>query len=126
MMPAWFTLKLAGYVLAGLAAVAALWWLYSAITANPKAEARLSRNQAEAAAESGADAVNTVGEAGEREAAGDALTRENNQEIRNAPGADAPVSAEAGAAGLAALCRRRAYRDEPRCVRLRERGTDTR
>jgi hypothetical protein len=115
-----------GWAVIGLVAMLAMWLGYRAITADARTEARLSRNQAEAARQSGADAVNTVGEAGEREAAGDALTRENNQEIRNAPGADAPVSAEAGAAGLAALCRRRAYRDEPRCVRLRERGTDTR
>jgi hypothetical protein len=115
-MPGWFTLKLAGYVLGALAVIAGLWWLYSAITANPKAEARLSRNQAAAASESGSDAVNTVGAAGDREAASDALTRTNEADIRNAPGADAAVTAEARAAGISALCKRAAYKDDPRCA----------
>jgi hypothetical protein len=100
-----------------IAALFALWWLYTAWTANPKAEARLSRDQAAATAQSGADAVNTVGAAGEREAASDAVTRENERTIRNAEGADSPVHAEARAAGLDALCRRDAYRNDPRCVR---------
>ena len=117
-MPAWLTLKVGLYILAGLAALGALWWLYSAITANPKAQARLGRNQAEAASQSGADAVNTVGAAGEREAAGDALTRDNDSAIRNAEGADAEVAAPVNDAGLAALCRRAAHRDSPRCKNL--------
>lgn len=115
-MPAWFTLKLAGYILAALAVILALVWLYSAITANPKAEARLGRNQAEAAAESGSDAVNTVGAAGDREAAIDALTRDNDRSIRDAEGSDVPVAAPARDAGLDALCRRAAYRNSLRCL----------
>lgn len=99
----------------GIAILAALWWLYSAITAKPEAEARLGRNQADAASESGSDAVNTVGKAGDREAASDALTRSNDQEIRNAEGSDAKVATPARDAGLAALCRRAAYRNDPRC-----------
>lgn len=117
MMPAWLTLRVAMYLGAAIAALAALWWLYSAITANPRAEARLARNQAEAASQSGADAANTVAAAGAREADSGELTRTNEQEIRNAPGANTPVSAEASAAGMAALCRRAAYRNDPRCVR---------
>lgn len=120
------TARLALYLLAGLAALAAAWWLYSAITAKPKAEARLSRNQAEAAAQSGADAVNTVGRAGEREAADDALTRDNERNIRNAEGADARVGEAVNDAGVQALCRRAAYRDSLRCLELRQRGTDPR
>lgn len=100
-----------------IAALFALWWLYSAWTANPKAEARLSRNQAGAASESGSDAVNTVGAAADREAASDAVSRENERTIREAPGAADPVSAEARAAAIAALCKRAAYRDDPRCAR---------
>ena len=103
-------------LLVPIAVVGALWWVYSALTANPKAEARLSRNQAQAASESGSDAVNTVGAAGDREAASDALTRANEADIRNAPGAADPVSAEARAAGLSALCKRAAYKDDPRCA----------
>lgn len=116
-MPAWLTLRAALYVGGTIAVILALAWLYSVITAKPKAEARLGRNQAEAARQSGHDAVNAVGAAADREAAGDVLSRTNEQEIRNAPGADAAVSAEARAAGVAALCRRAAYRDDPRCVR---------
>lgn len=100
-----------------LAVLGALWWLYSTWTANPKAEAKLGRNQAGAAAESGSEAVNTVGRAGDREAGDDALTRDNEREIRDAEGSDAPVATPARDAGLAALCRRRAYADDPRCVR---------
>lgn len=126
-MPTWLTLKAAIYVGAGLAAVAALWWLYSAWTANPKAEARLGRNQAEAASESGADAVNTVGRAADREAAADALTRSNEEDIRNAEGADAEVAAPVRDAGLDALCKRAAYRNSLRCLeRVRDGGADPR
>ena len=66
-------------ILAALAIVLALWWLYATITAKPKAEARLGGNQARAAQESGRDAVNAVGAAADREAASDALTRSNEK-----------------------------------------------
>lgn len=101
-----------------LAVIGSAWWLYGALTANPKAEARLSRNQAGAAAQSGSDAVNTVGAAGTREAAGEALTRENERTIRDAEGADALVAAPARDAGLHSLCSRRAYRGDARCVQF--------
>ncbi len=104
----------AGVVLALITVV--LWWGYSALTGRSKAEARLGKNQAEAAAQSGQDAVNTVGAAGDREAASADLTRSNDQEIRNAEGADAAVAAPARDAGLASLCRRASYRNDPKCV----------
>lgn len=106
------------YAIAAAVAVLVLWALYNAITAKPKAEARLGRNQAEAAAESGSDAVNTVGAAGDREAASDALTRSNEEEIRHAEGADAAVADPARTAGLRALCRRASYRGKPECVQF--------
>jgi hypothetical protein len=59
--------------------------------------------------------VETVADAADREAASDALTRESEAAIRNAPGATATVSAEVKAAGLAALCRRTSHKDSPRC-----------
>lgn len=120
------TLKLALYIAGALAVIFALWWLYSALTANPRAEARLGRNQAEAAAESGADAVETIARGAERNAEIDATTRENEGNIRNAEGADAKVGAGVNDAGLTALCRRAAHRDSPRCVRLRDERADTR
>lgn len=104
------------WIIGAIAFLLLLWALYSAITAKPKAEARLARNQAEAASQSGADAVNTVGRAGDREAAGDALTRSNDKDIRDAEGADATVAAPVRDAGLASLCKRRAYSRDPRCV----------
>lgn len=106
------------WLIATIIALAALWWLYSALTAKPEAEARLGKNQATAASQSGADAVNTVGEAGDREAAADALTRSNEAEIRNAQGADAPVAGAARDAGLRALCRRDSHKRDPKCLQF--------
>lgn len=98
-----------------IAAALVLWWLYSTITAKPKAEARLGRNTTEAAQQSGQDAVNTIGAAGEREAASDALTRSNDRDIRNAEGSSTIVAAPADKAGRAAVCRRLANRNDPAC-----------
>ncbi len=101
-----------------LVAVLAVVALYSFVTANPKAEAKLGRNTTEAASQSGQDAVNTVGAAGEREAASDALTRSNEKDIRNAEGANAPVAAPARDAGLRGLCQRRSYNRDPKCLQF--------
>lgn len=65
---------------------------------------------------SGQDAANTVGAAGTREGDIDRQTRENENAIRNAPGADAPVDDGVHGAGLGSLCRRAAYRGDPRCL----------
>lgn len=111
-----FFRKPLGWAVGAIIVLLAVWWAYSALTRDSKAEARLSRNQAEAASESGSEAVNTVGEAGVREAQSDALTRDNEKDIRNAEGADAPVAAPARDAGLASLCRRAAYRNDPKCL----------
>lgn len=82
-----------------------------------KALARLSGNQTEAALRSGRDAVASASAQAAAEDRVDAITEENEDAIRNAEGADAPVAAPVGEAGLGALCRRAAYRDHPRCVR---------
>lgn len=105
-----------GWAVGAIIVLLALWWVWSAIRANPEAEARLSRNQAEAALESGTDAVNTVGAAAARETAAADLTRENERMIRDAEGSDAPITAAARDAGLDALCKRAAYRDSLRCL----------
>lgn len=115
---AWLTARMALRLLIAIAVVMGLWWLYSTITAKPKAEARLGRNQAEAAQKSGSDAVNTVGAAGDREASIDAVTRSNEKVIRNAQGADAPVDPAARDAGLRSLCRRASYQRDPRCLQF--------
>lgn len=103
-------------ILVLVVAVVALWLLVSAIRSKPEAEARLAKNQAQAASQSGSDAVNAVGKAGEREAEAADLTRANEVEIRNAEGADVSVAAPVDAAGLRALCRRDSYRNHPRCL----------
>lgn len=79
------------------------------------AQTRLERAQSEAQANSAADAVNTISRSGEAQAASEAMTRENEKEIRNAKGANAPVDPAVRDAGLRSLCRRAAYRDDPKC-----------
>jgi type IV secretory pathway TrbL component len=80
------------------------------------ATAKLATGQAGAAIASGHDAADTIGNRMAGDAAGDTITRENDDAIRNARGADAPVDADATAAGLRGLCRRAAYRGDPQCV----------
>lgn len=121
-----FFRKPLGWAVGALIVLLALWWAYSALTRNARTEARLARNQAEAAAQSGADAVNTVGRAGEREAAGDDLTRDNERTIRDAEGADAEVADGVNDAGLQALCRRASHRNSVRCLELRNGRPDPR
>lgn len=76
----------------------------------------ISKGQTGAALESGRDAVDTVGNQMASERSVDQVTRENEDEIRSAEGADAPVAAPVRDAGLAGLCRRAAYSHDPRCV----------
>jgi hypothetical protein len=83
-----------------------------------KTETRLSNNQTGAAIASGADAANTVGDVGARAAETDRTTLENADEIRSAPGADAPVNTGVHGAGLRSLCKRAAYRGRPECMQL--------
>lgn len=82
------------------------------------ARARLGEETARAASRNGEDAVATVGAAARREQQSDALTRDNDKEIRNAQGADVRLDPAVRDAGLDGLCRRPAYRDDQRC-RLR-------
>jgi Flp pilus assembly protein TadB len=84
-------------------------------------QARVEHAQTEALSNSANDAVGTVARSGEASAASEALTRSNEQEIRNAKGADAPVDPAARDAGLRSLCRRAAYRDSPKCKLLEPR-----
>lgn len=80
-----------------------------------KTQAKVSTGQAGAALQSGQDATNTVGNRMDADTAEDQQTRTNGDEIRKADGASAPVAAPVRDAGLTALCRRTAYRDNPRC-----------
>jgi len=81
-----------------------------------KTETKLAKSQAGAAIESGTDAVETVGNRAQSDATTDAITSENDNAIRNAEGANAPVAAGARDAGFASLCRRAVYRSDPKCV----------
>ena len=110
-----FFKKPMGWFVGAVIVLALLFWGYRILTADARTEARLAKNQAEAASQSGSDAVNTVAGAADRESAGDALTRENEANIRTAPGAAEPVTPEAREAGITALCKRAAYKDDPRC-----------
>lgn len=83
------------------------------------AQARVERSQADAAANSAADAIGTVAASGRAAAESEDMTRANEREIRNAQGADARIGAGVNAAGLRALCLRHAYRNDPKCRMLR-------
>lgn len=79
---------------------------------------KVQGEQAKAAGKSAADAIATQSDVNRRSQEAEGLTRTNEKEIRNAPGADARVDDRATAAGLDSLCRRASYRDTERC-RLR-------
>jgi len=115
-----FFATLAGRLVLVVLAILAAWWLVSALTGGSRAkiEAKLGKNQVEAATQSGSDAVNTVGAQGANEDAIDALTRRNDDAIRNAEGAGAPVAGGVNDAGLRALCQRAAYRERPQCLQF--------
>ena len=106
-------------IVAAIVAVLVIWaafhfWEKSRSAAS---QARVERSQAQAASDSSKDAIGTVAASGARETASEDLTRSNEQTIRNAPGAGDVVNPAADAAGRAALCRRDAYRNDPRCKR---------
>jgi len=111
-----FFRKPLGLAVGALIVLGLLFWGYRALTADARTEARLARNQAEAALESGRDAVGTVGAQGAAEDEVDRITEENEDDIRNADGADAPVADGAHAAGIRSLCRRAANRSRPECL----------
>ncbi|MAL26605.1 MAG: hypothetical protein CL820_12065 [Croceicoccus sp.] len=112
-LPRW-----AGAAVAIAALIALGFWLSAALSGGKRAgvEAELNAGRADAGIASGQDAANTVGAAGGRERAIDQQTRDNEHAIRNAPGADAPVDAGVHGVGLDRLCRRAAYRGDPRCL----------
>ncbi|MDD3799363.1 MAG: hypothetical protein PHE36_09325 [Novosphingobium sp.] len=107
-------------LIAAILTVALALFILSALTGGKTArtEAKLARNQTEAAIASGMDAVATIGAQGAAEDDVDALTRENDHAIRNAQGADAPVSDALATAGMFSLCKRAAYRLHPECMQF--------
>lgn len=91
-------------------------WHEWSVSRNAKVETRLATGQAGAALASGQDASNVVGNRMDADAAEDTTTRENDHAIRTAPGANAPVDPALRDAALRGLCRRAAYRDNPKCL----------
>lgn len=80
-----------------------------------KAQNRMTTGQLGAAHESGADAVNTVGNEASNEAASADLTRSNEKEIRDAQGASDRVNPYVRSVGLRAFCRRQSTAGDPKC-----------
>jgi hypothetical protein len=79
------------------------------------AQTRLGAEQANAAGNSAADAVDTTQNVSSNAVGSEELTRSNEREIRNAEGANDRVGAGVNAAGRRALCLRDAYRHRPEC-----------
>lgn len=79
------------------------------------AQSKVDRGQAGAARESAQEAIKTQGEVNKRGDASEDLTRTNEEEIRNAKGADQAVDPGVSAAGRNSLCRRAAYSNHPSC-----------
>jgi hypothetical protein len=82
---------------------------------NEAAQGRVDSAQGQAQSNSAADAIGTVTRRGAEDTASEDLTRINEREIRAAPGAGDRVNAGVNAAGLAALCKRQAYKNTERC-----------
>lgn len=87
---------------------------------NEAAQSRVERSQGEAASNSAADAIGTVTRRGAEETASEDLTRQNERDIRAAEGSSERVKMPAHTAGLAALCKRQAYKDTERCKIFRK------
>jgi Na+/H+-translocating membrane pyrophosphatase len=79
------------------------------------AQSKVDRGQSGAFQNSAADAVNTVGGVAANQMAGEDLTRRNEKEIRDAPGANDPINPALRDAAVRSLCRRTASRNDPRC-----------
>ena len=71
---------------------------------------------AEGQTAAGRDAVGITAADAKADAATANINRENEDAIRNAPGADALVDPALAAAGRAGLCKYASYRDRPECV----------
>ena len=108
--------KVVFWVIVALLIAAVLGTAKCALTRNAKVETNLAKGQADASLKSGSDAVETVGNQQAAEMKTDAVTKENDDAIRKADGADVPVAAGVRDAGLASLCRRAAYRRDPKCL----------
>jgi len=116
--PAWLTKTVALVIAIGVAVllIAGLLLLNQCSQERrAKTEIKLATGQAQASLQSGQDAVAATGTVEGNSSASDALTKANGDTIQNAQGANVAVAAPVRDAGIAALCRRPSYRDNPRC-----------
>lgn len=105
-----------GFVLVLLLLIAAITTVSRCTSGSQKrAQSRLDAAQDQAATNSAADAVNTQAGVNANSTASEDLTRSNDADIRGAEGANAQVGAGVDAAGRKALCKRKAYRNHPKC-----------
>ena len=113
---------LAARTIAVIAAIAALMLLAALVPGciakrhAQAAQARVDASQAQAASDSAKDAINATAAAGARETASEDMTRTNDSRIRASEGAGVRVGAGVNMEGRRALCRRAAYRDDPKCA----------
>lgn len=110
-------------VIAAIIVVALLLYIPSCMQKrrSEAAQARVGNAQAQAGQESAKASSETQAQVNRNEVASETLGRDNEKEIRNAQGSDAPVAAPARDAGLASLCRRKSYSNSERCRLLNAR-----
>lgn len=84
--------------------------------AHQAAETKVEGAMSGARAKAGTDAGRIVDDAHAAQTASEDLTRKNADEIRKAPGADAPIDPRLNDAGRRGLCNRPAYRGRPECA----------
>lgn len=111
--------KVAAWIIAGAVVVAVLYTLAEIKSCRDSAtvetQAKVNAGQLGAFQKSAVDATNTIGSVTGNQAAGVEIGRQNEEEIRNAKGADVRVDPAANAAGLHALCRRASHAHDPAC-----------
>ncbi|KQY96399.1 hypothetical protein [Brevundimonas sp. Root1423] len=103
---------LMAFLIIGLLAMG--WWVITAPGRESAAKAGQVIAQGQTAA--GRDAVGITAADAKADAATANINRENENDIRNAPGADARVDPALAAAGRRGLCRYEAYRNRPECL----------
>ena len=117
--------RLAGGIAAVILIVALVLFLRSCGAAPARqevAQAKVGEAVAQGTVGAARDATAITGNTMDQAAAIDRQTETSNATIKTASGAATPVDPAAALAGLRALCLRRAYHDQPRCVALLSAG----
>lgn len=116
-MPAWLTAKVIAFIAIAVFVVGLLLWGPAACDKirSLTAQSKVDKGQSGAFTNSAGDAIETIGNASDRERASDDLTRDNSRDIHAAPGADTKVPQPVNQAGRNALCKRAAYKNRPEC-----------